>query len=311
MIKNISILSPESEFTQDQLVKLQFAGKVSFSDSKRESSLKDLIKMSKEADIIAFDPSGYNKYASRYLSEILRASPKVKGLALNSINDNCVDKQYCEERGISVTVVPNPAVEAVAEYALFLLLGAARRVFINGWQAQKKMYRWEFGSELWGKKLGIIGMNHVGERLAGLAKAFGMTLCIWDKDIVRFEGANRQSSVESVIHRSDMVVILLPDIQENKKIITKQRIALLEKWAVVVNLSGRDLVDEREMAKALQNGMVDQYIFEAEKLKPSPLDKIEHAIVFKKLSGHTRESASRSRSAWVKNISDMTGHYSS
>jgi hypothetical protein len=50
------------------------------------------------------------------------------------------------------------------------------------------------------------------------------------------------------------------------------------------------------MAKALQNGIVDQYIFEVERLKPFPLDKVEHAIIFKKLSGYTRESASRSSS---------------
>lgn len=84
MKKNISILCSRDEFTDEQLIKLSLAGQVSFVGSKSESSLKDLIKLSRVADIIAFSPDKIGKHASDWLFEILEKSPGVKGLALNS-----------------------------------------------------------------------------------------------------------------------------------------------------------------------------------------------------------------------------------
>lgn len=310
MKKNISILYPESEFTTEQLQKLQFAGEVSYLDSKRESSLKDLVRISKGADIIAFSPDRLGKYASRYLSEILKASPKVKSLALNSTHTDYVDRQYCREKGISVSVVSNPAVVAMAEYAVLLLLGAARKIFINGWQAQKKMYKWELGSELAGKTLGIIGIDAVGERIVKIIKPFGVRIFICNEAPIRLEGAERKSP-EEVLFDSYMLVINLPETEANKKFLNKEKLDRIKHKAVILNLSARSIVDEKAMAQALETGRVNQYVFETERLKSSPLDKIEQAIAFKKLSGHTKESVNRSRNVWVKNISDMAGHYTS
>ena len=65
-------------------------------------------------------------------------SPKVKGLALNSTQADYVDADYCLKRNIAISVVLNPSVVAVAEFAVPLLLGSARRIFIDGWQSSKE-----------------------------------------------------------------------------------------------------------------------------------------------------------------------------
>ena len=77
---------------------------------------------------------------------------------------------------------------------------------------------------------------------------------------------------------------------------------------MVINLTEQAIVDEKAVVEALKSRRIDQYVFETDRIKPSPLDKIENAVAFKKLSGYTKESADRSRSVWVKNISDMAGH---
>lgn len=105
MKKNISILCSRDEFTDEQLIKLSLAGQVSSVDSKSESSLKDLIKLSRNADKIG-------KHASDWLFEILEKSPRVKGLALNTVHADYVNEECCRERGIRVFTVHDYEIEA-------------------------------------------------------------------------------------------------------------------------------------------------------------------------------------------------------
>lgn len=306
MIKNISILCSESEFTSEQLQKLQFAGKVSFVDSKSGSSLKDLIKLSKEADILAFSPDKFDKSASRVLSELLEVSPKVKGLALNSTTSDYVDLEYCRERNIKVTTVPDSAVQAVAEEIVLLLLGCARNIFINGWQSQKRVYPEELGFELAGKTLGIIGVNAVSEELIKLTKPFGLQIFFWDETLTRIEGAHRKS-LNEVLVDSDLLTINLPETETNKKFLDKEKIDRVRQGAVVINLSGGTIIDEKSMAEALKERRINQYVFETERLLSSPLQNIEYALAFKPISRKTQESINRSKASWVTNIANMAG----
>ena len=123
----------------------------------------------------------------------------------------------------------------------------------------------------------------------------------------RFEGAVRRPSV---LH-NDMVTIHLPNTEENKKCLSKEKISYLQEGAIVINLSGRELVDEKAMAEALKTGKVAQYAFEAESMGHSPLEGIETALMFKPFSRYTRESIARNRYEWVKNIASLAGHYTS
>lgn len=302
-VHNITVLSPESEFTDERLLKLKFAGQVSFLDSKRQSSLKDLIRISKNADILAFSPSEFGKYAPRYLSEILKASPNIKGLALNTNHTNDVDMGYCTERGIKVVPILDYTAEAVAEHVILLLLGCAKRLFINDRRTYRRKYQPEPGFEIRGRSLGVIGTNLEAQRVILLARAIGMIVYATE----RFEGAIRQPSV----FHNDMVTIHLPNTEENKKFLSKEKIARFQEGAIIVNLSGRELVDEKAMAEALKTGKVAQYAFEAESMGHSPLEDIESALMFKPFSRYTKESMARNKYEWVKNIAGLAGFYTS
>jgi len=303
MKKNISILCSESRFTQEQLEKLKFAGQVTFADSKRQSSLKDLIRISKGADIIGFSPDQYGKHASEYLSEILKASPNIKGLAVNTDHTDYVDMGYCTERGIKVVPILDYTAEAVAEHVILLLLDCAKRLTINDRRTYRRRYQPELGFEIRGRSLGVIGTNQEAQRVILLARAIGMVVYATD----RFEGAIRQPSV----FHNDMVTIHLPNTEENKKFLSKEKISHLQEGAVVINLSGRELVEERAMAEALKTGKVAQYAFEAETMHKSPLEGVETALMFKPFSRYTYESLRRNRYEWVKNIAALAGFHTS
>lgn len=76
---------------------------------------------------------------------------------------------------------------------------------------------------------------------------------------------------------------------------------------VVINLTGRSVIDEKGMAEALKERRINQYVFETEKLTASPLHNIEYAMAFKPISRKTQESINRSKASWVTNIANMAG----
>lgn len=303
-MKNIVVLYPESEFNSDQLHKLGFAGKVSFTDSISSGSLSGQAKYLKNADIIAFSPDVFGTNAKRIVSEILEKSPNIKGLAFNSTRADFINMDYCQKKGIAVTVVPDYTAEAIAEYTILLLLACARRVLINRWQSQQNSYPKEIGCELAGKTIGIIGVNTSSERLIKLLSPFGCRIFFLGDSLVRIEGAQRKS-LDEVLYASDFIILNLPDSEENNKFLSKERISRLQQGAVVINLSGRNLVDDKWMAEALENRLVDQYVFETETIKPSPFDKTSRAVPLKHLSDFTKESKERSKELWVINVANM------
>jgi D-3-phosphoglycerate dehydrogenase / 2-oxoglutarate reductase len=310
MKKNVSILCQKSEFTWEQLQKLQFTGEVSFIEKDNESSLKELIKLSKNADILAFSPDKISKNASEWLLKILEASPRVKGLALNTVNADYVNSEYCKEREIKVFTVLDRKTEAIAEHFVALLLCMAKRIILNDRRTYSRRYQPELGQELRGKTLGIIGLGPIGERVAELAKGIGMSVIAHNEPITRIEHVIR-GSIDEVIYKSDAICINLALNEKTKGIISKERIARFKEGVMVVNLSDRNLVSEKAMAEALKSGRVSQYIFESESIKKSPLEGIETAIMLKPFSGLTREAQERNKYWWVRSIANLAGMHTS
>lgn len=308
-MKNISILYPKSEFTSNQLQKLSFAGQLSFVESGKENELNELIRIAKGADIIAFPGESIGKRASEWLSEILEKSPNVKGLALNTTHSDYVDINYCNERGIKVTNVPDYTTGAVAEHILALLLSTAKRIIINDRRTYQRRYQPELGHELSGKTLGVIGLGLLGERIAKLGQGIGMSVIAYNKTISRM-GNVRRSTLGGVISRSDAISIHLDLNEETKGILSKEMINCLKEGVIVINMSNRLLVNEKAMAEALKTGRVSQYAFEAESIKKSPLYGIETALMFKPFSSLTHEAVKRNRDAWVISICNLAGKQS-
>ena len=300
-MKKIAVLCPRSEFTINQLQKMEFLQQVSFIDKIKENSLPELVKLSRHSDVIGFCPDKIGKHAPEWLSTILEASHEVKGVALNTVHADCIDRQYFNERNITVTVVPDCTMEAVAEHFIAMLLDCSKRIILNDRSTFGRRYKPQLGRELKGSVLGIIGYSEVARRVAELAMAFGMIVCTCNQQGERIENANR-TTIDPLLAKSDMVTLHLPDTEENNKFLSKEKIAQLKPGAIVINLSSRSLVNEFAMAKAMEAGLVDQYCFEAESIKHSPLKGVDRAIMLKPFSRNTIQAIKRNREVWVDNI---------
>jgi len=227
--------------------------------------------------------------------------PKLKGLVLSTTAFGYVDKDYCKKRGIVVTNVPFYSTESVAEHTLAMILGCVKRIFLTDRRTQKNKYKLEMGRELNHLSVGIIGLGHIGERTAELCKAVGASVYAYNRTPKRMEHIQRKS-IEEVLTKSDVIAIHLAENKETEHFLSKERIEMLNDGVVVVNTSDRSIVDEVAMAKALKSGKVDQYCFEGESLKGSPLDDIETAIMFKGFGWFTKEALEKNKEIWVDNI---------
>lgn len=296
-MKNIVIFCPEDKFSSDQLFALNSAGNTTFIAEEDYSTAK-----LKEADILAI-PNEESKLTSSWLLEVLKNAPQVKGLVVNSSDSSFIDQAYCRERGISVSVIPEHTSQAQAEYVMLLLLGAARNVFIHGWRAYKRKFITAPGIELKGKTLGIVGLDSVSQKLIEIGRLLDMRIYLYNpKPISAFA---ERKSLSEVLRSSDLITIHLPDTEENQGFFSKERINTIKEGSIVVNIAGPQLFDQKALAHALNDGRINQYLFEVEKAVHSPLQNICRALSFKKQSTNTWESKRRSKAIWIENIINM------
>ncbi|HSV94734.1 MAG TPA: NAD(P)-dependent oxidoreductase [Spirochaetia bacterium] len=306
-MNKIVVLQPKSEFNGDLQYRLGYAGEVEYIDSLREYSVEELIQLAKKADILAFDPDrvgGIEKASSR-LQELLEGIPNLKGLALNTWRTDYLNKDYLRERNIVVSNAPNYYVEAIATQTVALLLGCAKRIFLADRRTQKRKYRLELGREPRSMSVGIVGLGHVGERVAELCKGLGMTVSSYNRTPKRIENVRREN-VDDVLHSSDVVLLHLAYNEETAGFLSKEKIARIKNGAIVINMADKRLVSEKYMAEALKSGKIDQYAYETESTHKSPLEGIETALAFKPFGGYTREALNRNREVWVRNIEDLS-----
>lgn len=308
-MKKIAIMHPREQLSSEQVRKLGFAGEVQYLEQGKES-LKDMIRIAKDAEFIGYSPSKIGKGSGYALTQILAKAPNVKGVAFDTPSMDCIDKTYVEERGIRVFTIKDFDGEAVAESTIAHIFNAGLRIHINERRTFRRRYVEEVGSELRGQTLGILGMQQAGDRVADIALTMGMTVLTWDKEKTRKAEVQR-GDLGSVLAQADYLAILLPNTDEYEKFLSKEWIGWLNSGTKVINMAGRRIVDEKAMSEALKQGRVDQYIFEGDTIGKSPLGGIETAIMLKPFSTLTKQTEVRRKNAWVKAVADLSGHFSS
>ena len=299
----ITVLCPRSEFIKDQREKLSSLGEVIYTESREEYPLEELVELAKDSEILAFDPDNIGGFevAPERLVKLLDAMPKIRGLALSTTAFGYVDLDYCKKRNITVTNVPYYSTESVAEHTLALMLGCAKRIFITDRRTQKGRYQLMRGFELKGKTLGVVGLGHIGSRVAELGLAIGMQVIAWNRTPKQKENVEMKS-LEEVLAESDVISLHLAENEETRGILSRERVAKLKDGVIVVNTADRSLVDEEAMAEALKSSKVDSYALEAEDLTSPPLGNIENAVLFKGFGWYTKEALERNKQIWVDNI---------
>lgn len=199
------------------------------------------------------------------LGETLSACPNIKYIGTLSTGYNQIDVGYAKSQGIPVCNVPTYSTDAVAQFTFGLLLEICHRVghhseaVKNGrWTTNRDFCFWDYPMiDLKGKTMGIIGFGRIGQATGKIAKAMGMTV-IAQSASIREEGKAiaQYVSLDELFARADVISLHCPLFPETQGIINKDSIARMKDGVIILNLSRGPLVDENDLADALNSGKV-------------------------------------------------------
>lgn len=196
---------------------------------------------------------------------------KLKAIARAGAGVNNIPLDKCAERGIVVFNTPGANANAVKELVLCGLLLAARNVpSALSWAAGLKedvsktveKGKSQFaGSEILGKTLGVVGLGAIGRKVAASAKALGMEIVGYDPYYVSGgEGISVYSDLGEMLSLCDYVTLHLPANDSTKGMMNAELFDAMKDGTVLLNFSRDKLVNELDLAAAMESGKVAKYV---------------------------------------------------
>ena len=175
--------------------------------------------------------------SDKVTAEVLDAAKKLKIVVRAGAGYDNIDCVSATAKGVIVENTPGQNANAVAELVFGLLVYAVRN-FFNG----------KSGSELMGKKLGILAFGNVGRNVARVAKGFGMEIFAFDaycpKDVIEAAGVTAVDSQDALFETCDIVSLHIPATPETIKSINKELVGKMKKGGIVVNTARKEVIDE-------------------------------------------------------------------
>ena len=197
-------------------------------------------------------------YLDRVDGPFLDAAPQLRHVASYGVGLNHVDVPACHRRGVLVTNTPGVLTDATADHAMALLLAAARRVAEGdrvvrggGWSRVDPGFL--LGVHVTGKVLGMVGFGRIGQAVARRAAGFEMRILYAGPREVEVAGA-RHVPLEDLLAASDFVSLNVPLTPSTVNLLSRERIALMKRGAVLVNTARGEVVDDEALAEALSDG---------------------------------------------------------
>ena len=164
-----------------------------------------------------------------------------------------VDLEAATKRNIVVMNTPGQNSNAVAELVFGMLVFAVRN-FYNG----------KSGSELKGKKLGILAFGQVGRNVARIAKGFDMDIYAYDafcpKDVIEAAGVKAVDNQDALFEQCDIVSLHIPATPETKQSINYALVNKMKKGGIVINTARKEVINEPELLKLMEERTDLKYI---------------------------------------------------
>lgn len=246
---------------------------------------------------------------------VLDACPNIHFISVLATGYNVIDVKAAAEKGIPVSNVPSYGTAAVAQFAMALLLEVCHHVAHHSeavhagrWASNPDWCFWDYPLiELSGKTMGIIGFGRIGQATGRIARAMGMEVLAYSRS-VREDGKALAEYVDldSLLARSDVIVLHCPLFPETEGIINKENIAKMKDGVIIINNSRGQLVVEQDLADALNSGKVlaaGLDVVSTEPIRPdNPLLGAKNCLITPHISWAPRESRQRIMDASVENL---------
>lgn len=179
--------------------------------------------------------------------ELIDAAPNLKYIISPAVGYEWVDTSYARSKGIAVLNCPTFVPLSVAEHAMALLLGVAKK--LPQAQAAMRKGRWspnDFTSfELAGKRLGLVGYGHIGKHIERMAQGFGMTVAYTNSK-------STPEEIDQLFRDCDVVCLCLPLTDATRHLVDERRLDMLKPSAYLINIARGAIVDQAALLQALK-----------------------------------------------------------
>ena len=254
--------------------------------------------------------------------EMMALLPRLKYIGVLATGYNVVDIEAARERDIIVTNVPAYSTESVAQTVFAHLLTVTNRT--EHYAQQNRQGRWAENrdfcywdtelTELAGKTMGIVGLGHIGSRVAEIALAFGMQVkAMTSKKAEELPAGIQKAELQSLLASSDVVSLHCPLTEGTKHLIHRETLRLMKPSAILINTGRGPLVDDEALAEALNEGRLRAYCADVVTEEPPkadhPLLHAPNAFITPHIAWATVEARKRLLQTAIGNVEAfVNGH---
>ena len=237
----------------------------------------------------------------------------LKVVANMAVGYDNIDICAATNRGVVVTNTPGVLDETTADVAFMLMLAAARR--LGEGERLLRAGEWEWwgpkqlrGIDVWGKKLGVVGLGRIGRAVARRGRGFGMEILYHNrsrKEDAEKELGARYLDLDDLLRESDFVSIHTPLTDATRHLIGERELGLMQDTAVLVNTSRGPVVDEAALAEALEGGRIFAAgldVYEEEPKVHPRLLELEKAVLAPHIGSATIETRDRMATLAAENL---------
>lgn len=195
----------------------------------------------------------------------MAALPELKYIGVLATGYNIIDIAAAKERGIIVTNIPAYSTPSVAQMVFAHILNITNRVqhytdeIREGkWTNSNDFCFWDTPLiELLGKKIGLIGLGQTGYNTARLAIGFGMKVWAYtSKSRLQLPPEIRKAELNQLFRECDIVSLHCPLTEATRNLVNAERLAMMKPTAIIINTARGPLVNEQDLADALNSGKI-------------------------------------------------------
>lgn len=268
--------------------------------------IEKIVERCSEAEIVITNKTPFSK-------ETVQQLPRLKLICVTATGYNVIDTAAAREKNITVCNVPAYGTYSVAQHTFALILETTNHVALHAASVQQgdwiKAADWCYTkaplTELAGKTMGIIGMGNIGQQVVSIANSFGMEVIYYSthKKDINFAG---YSSMEDIFRHSDFISLHCPLKADNHQFVNKQLIALMKPTAWLINTARGQLINEYDLANALNADQIGGAALDVLSVEPpqadNPLLKAKNCIITPHNAWVSKEARERIMNVTIENI---------
>ena len=255
--------------------------------------------------------------AGRLLNQSnLATAQQLKIISSVSVGYDNYDVDYLNQKNIWLSHTPHVLTETTADLAFTLLMSAARKVpYLDHWtksgEWKRTVSQAQFGQDIHGKTLGIIGLGNIGAAIArrGLY-GFNMNILYHNRreKLEMAQPLNAQyRSLEQLLQESDFVVVAVDLNAESKALLSTEQFDSMQSHAVFVNIARGSVIDEQALIQVLKDRKIFAAgldVYEKEPLQTSELFQLDNVVTLPHVGSATAETRKKMAELAYRNLVD-------